>query len=123
VITPFASNQNLTLKKTSLDGTPVTTTTTANLGFLSHVDRITFSSPTEGWVSVTACCEAACPTCALKPSPRVSCALGTDDNRPRGQQCGALLSTNDGGKTWTDITLRQTCVQVDNGPKRCTELK
>jgi photosystem II stability/assembly factor-like uncharacterized protein len=36
-----------------------------------------------------------------------------------GRQCGVLLSTDDGGKEWTDITLRQRCVIDDKG-KHCT---
>jgi photosystem II stability/assembly factor-like uncharacterized protein len=123
VITPAVSKGKLTLKKVSLDGASATTVITADQDFFVYAGAISFSSPQEGWASVTACCEAACPTCALKPSTRVSCVADADDDRPMGQQCGALLSTEDGGKTWTDITLRQTCFQVDNGPKHCTELK
>jgi photosystem II stability/assembly factor-like uncharacterized protein len=121
LITPTVSDEKLTLKKVSLDGTSVANTTTADLGFLSYVDGISFSNPQQGWVSLTACCEAACSTCVLKPSPRVSCTAVANRDRPLGMQCRALLSTDDGGKTWTDITLRQRCVQ--EGPtakKTCT---
>ncbi len=120
-ITPSVSNGKLTLKKVSLKGASATTETTADPDFFVYPGAITFSSPSDGWASVTACCEAACPTCALKPSTRVSCVANDDEDRPMGRQCGALLSTNDGGKTWTDITLRQTCVlEGPTGPKHCT---
>ena len=121
LIAPTISDQKLTLRKVSLNSTSRTTTTTADLGFLAYVDGISFSSPQDGWVSLTACCEAACSTCVLKPSPRVSCTAVANWDRPMGMQCGALLSTDDGGKTWTDITLRQRCVQEGpTGKKTCT---
>ena len=120
VITPAVSKGKLTLKKVSLDGASATTVITADQDFFIYAGAISFSSPQEGWASVTACCEAACPNCALKPSTRVSCVADADDDRPTGQQCGVLLSTDDGGKEWTDITLRQSCSRVDNGPEHCT---
>ncbi len=119
LISPSVSDGKLILKKVPLDEASATTTTTGDLDFFVYVGPITFSSPQDGWASVTACCEAACSTCALKPSSRVSCAADDNQDRPMGMQCGALLSTDDGGKTWTDITLRQRCVIDDKG-KHCT---
>jgi photosystem II stability/assembly factor-like uncharacterized protein len=119
VIVPSVSDGRLVLKKISLDGTSTTRTTISAAGSFSYVSAISFSSPNDGWVSAGACCEAACSTCALKPSSRVSCSADADDDRPMGRQCGVLLSTDDGGKEWTDITLRQRCVIDDKG-KHCT---
>ncbi len=120
-ITPEMSDDMLVLEKTPLHGKSATTTTKADLGFLGYVDSISFSSPQEGWVSMIACCEAACSTCVLKPSRRVSCTAVANRDRPMGMECEALLSTDDGGKTWTDITLRERCVQEGpTGPKHCT---
>ena len=114
VIVADSSGETLTLKKFDLGGSTKPTTTSSALGFLTMVVSASFVTPQQGWVETTASCKTACSTCVLKPAHAESWG-------GLFQQCGALLSTSDGGKTWTDITLRQTCV-IDSTTwkKTCT---
>ena len=111
VINTESSDETLTLVKAALDGRTAITRSASDLGFQTNVLSASFISPEEGWVLTDASCTTTCSTCVLRPA----------HVERWHQHCPALLSTNDGGKTWTDITLRQTCV-IDSTTwkKTCT---
>jgi photosystem II stability/assembly factor-like uncharacterized protein len=115
VLTPETSGETLTLKKVALGGKSAAASTGSDIGFPATVLSVSFVSPQEGWISTIACCKTACSTCVLRPMHGIHCGPGGT-----GSQCPALLSTIDGGKSWTDITLRETCMQDLTGKKTCT---
>lgn len=116
VMTPESSGETLTLKKVALGGKATSTTTTSDVGFLTTILSVSFVSAQEGWISTIACCKETCSNiCVLRPMHGIHCGPGGT-----GSQCPALLSTVDGGISWTDITLRRACRQDLTGKKTCT---